>query len=272
VFRKWFVNMFRALMLVGAAQAWVVPVARPRGLLRGGALKEPAARTRRPQMRDSKDLVIWDCDGCLVDSEALLKTSEVEALHAAGFKDITEDDCNRLFSGYAPEAGAARFEEEFGEKLPTNFFKDQIEGSTALFRKRLQQLNARTVLALHKAGRRQVVASGSPRDRVLVCLEVAGIKDCFQPGEVFTREDVPGRGKPRPDMFLLAAEKMGVDPAACIVVEDSTSGVRAAQAAGMDVVGFLGGGHAQADWYRDKIKEFDIPLTYSDDELLEFLS
>jgi HAD superfamily hydrolase (TIGR01509 family) len=223
-------------------------------------------------MSAAKELVIWDCDGCLVDSEALLKTAEVEALHAAGFKDMTEDDCNRLFSGYAPEAGAARFEEEFGQQLPKDFFKDQIAGSTALFRTRLQQLNAKTVLALHAAGRRQVVASGSPRDRVLVCLEVAGIKDCFSPEQVFTREDVPGRGKPRPDMFLLAAEKMGVEPSACIVVEDSTSGVAAAQAAEMDVVGFLGGGHAKADWYQDKIKEFGIPLTYSDEELLKYLS
>ena len=52
-------------------------------------------------MSAAKELVIWDCDGCLVDSEALLKTAEVEALHAAGFKDMTEDDCNRLFSGCA---------------------------------------------------------------------------------------------------------------------------------------------------------------------------
>ena len=64
-----------------------------------------------------KELVIWDCDGVLVDSEALLKTAEVEALHAAGFNDVTRDDCNRLFSGFAPEAGAANFLEEYGKPL-----------------------------------------------------------------------------------------------------------------------------------------------------------
>ena len=47
---------------------------------------------------------------------------------------------------------------------------------------------------------------------------------------MFTREDVPGRGKPNPDMFLLAAEKMGYAPAECVVVEDSSAGVRAAVA------------------------------------------
>lgn len=216
-------------------------------------------------------LVVWDCDGVLVDSEALLKTAEVEALAAAGFT-VTRDDCNRLFSGFAPEAGAANFLAEFGQPLPDKFFEDQISNSLDLFRARLTQLNAKTVLALHEAGRRQVVASGSPRDRVLACLEVAGIAGCFAPEQVFTREDVPGRGKPEPDMFLLAAERMGVKPSECVVVEDSTAGVRAAQSAEMEVVGFLGGGHAQSDWYREKLAAFGIPLTYSDTELLTFLS
>lgn len=142
----------------------------------------------------AKELIIWDCDGCLVDSEALLKIAEVEALHAAGFTQVTVDDCNRLFSGFAPEAGAANFLAEFGQPVPQDFFKDQIEGSAELFRRRLTQLNAKTVLALAAAGHKQVVASGSPRDRVLVCLEVAGIDHLFTPDQVFAREDVPGRG------------------------------------------------------------------------------
>jgi len=107
---------------------------------------------------------------------------------------------------------------------------------------------------------------------VLVCLEKAGIAHCFAADQVFTREDVPGRGKPRPDMFLLAASKMGVEASECMVVEDSTSGIKAAQAAEMEVVGFLGGRHAQSDWYRKNISDFGIPLTYSDAELLEYLT
>ncbi|KAL1525179.1 hypothetical protein AB1Y20_020049 [Prymnesium parvum] len=235
----------------------------------------PSGRHAPPSIRaqaSTKELVIWDCDGVLVDSEALLKTAEVEALAAAGFTDVSRDDCNRLFSGFAPEAGAANFLAEYGKPLPENFFRDQIAGSLDLFRERLMQLNSKTVLALHEAGRKQVVASGSPRDRVLVCLQVAGIDHCFTPEQIFTREDVPGRGKPKPDMFLLAAERMGVSPKHCVVVEDSTAGVLAAQAAEMDVVGYLGGGHAQSDWYREKLASFDIPLTYTDTELLEYLS
>jgi HAD superfamily hydrolase (TIGR01509 family) len=232
-----------------------------------------AKSVRGGPTRMAADLIIWDCDGCLVDSEALLKTAEVEALHAAGFLQVTRDDCNRLFSGYSPEAGAKNFLNEFGKPVPENFFKDQIEGSIELFRNRLTQLNAKTVLALHAAGRKQVVASGSPRDRVLVCLEVAGIDHVFAgKDQVFTREDVPGRGKPQPDIFLMAAAAAGVDPSQCVVVEDSTSGVMAAQAAKMEVVGFLGGGHAQAEWYREKLASYKIPLTYTDSELLKYLS
>ena len=77
----------------------------------------------------AKELVIWDCDGVLVDSEALLKTAEVEALHSAGFTEVTVDDCNRMFSGFAPEAGAVNFEADFGQPLPEHFFRDQIAGA-----------------------------------------------------------------------------------------------------------------------------------------------
>ena len=82
----------------------------------------------------------------------------------------------------------------------------------------------------------------------------------------------PCAAQPLPDMFLLAASKEGVAASECLVVEDSTSGVRAAQAAEMAVVGYLGGGHAQSDWYRETINGFGIPLVYSDTELLEYLS
>lgn len=216
--------------------------------------------------------VIWDCDGCLVDSEALLKQGEVDALVAAGFDSVTVDDCNRLFSGFAPEAGAANFLAEFGEPVPEHFFRDQIANSLQLFRDRLQPLNANTVLKLHSSGRSMVVASGSPRNRVDVCLKVAGIDHCFAGADkIFTREDVEF-GKPAPDMFLLAASRLGVEASQCVVVEDSGAGITAALAANMEVVGYLGGGHAQAKWYRETIEAFGVPLVYTEDELHDFLA
>lgn len=215
--------------------------------------------------------MIWDCDGVLVDSEALLKQAEVDALVEAGFEGVTTDDCNRLFSGYAPEAGAVRFEEEYGRPLPDNYFNDQIANSLQLFRDKLVTLNGDTVRSLQAAGRDQVVASGSPRYRVDVCLEKAEIDDVFGKDKVFTKEDVE-RGKPEPDMFLKAAKFCGYEPKDVVVVEDSSAGMTAAAAAGMECVAYLGGGHAQSTWYAEKIAKFNIPIVYSSDELLEYLT
>ena len=82
-------------------------------------------------------------------------------MKAAGFDDVDEDACNRLFSGFAPEAGAVNFEKEYGKPLPEHFFRDQIANSQQLFREKLEALNGATVRTLHAAGRQQVVASGS---------------------------------------------------------------------------------------------------------------
>ena len=237
------------------------------------ALVAPPQQRRQTRLHGrANKLVIWDCDGVLVDSEALLKRAEVDALKAAGFDDVDEDACNRLFSGYAPEAGAVNFENEYGKPLPEHFFRDQIANSAQLFRDKLEALNGATVRTLHAAGRQQVVASGSPRARVDVCLEKAGIDEIFQPDRVFTREDVE-KGKPEPDMFLKAAAFCDTDPKDCVVVEDSTAGIRAAAAAGMECVAYLGGGHARKPWYAEEISAIHAgPVVYSSEELLEFLS
>ena len=129
----------------------------------------------------------------------------------------------------------------------------------------------KTVLALHDAKIPMCVASGSPRDRVLLSLEVGGIGHCFQENEVFTRELV-SKGKPAPDLFLYSAEQMGVRPERCIVIEDSPSGIEAALAAGMDCISFLGGGHAQEMWYREKILSYSsVVPTYQQSEVLSLL-
>lgn len=214
-------------------------------------------------------LIIWDCDGVLVDSEALLKQGEVEGLARAGF-EMSSDDCVRLFSGVSVDEAALNFLAEKKVPLPEGFFKEQIAGSLQLFRDRLVPLMTNTVLSLQNSGYNMCVASGSPLNRVQLCLELAAIDTCFKAGTVFTRELVK-RGKPAPDLFLYAAEKMSVHPDQCIVVEDSVAGIEAAQAAGMKVIGYLGGGHAKASWYRTAIESFDIPIAYTQEEVLEML-
>jgi beta-phosphoglucomutase-like phosphatase (HAD superfamily) len=192
----------------------------------------------------SHDLIIWDCDGVLVDSEALLKQGEVEGLARAGI-EMSTDDCVRLFSGVSTDEAALNFLNEMKRELPEGFFKEQISGSLQLFRERLIPLMSDTVLHLKSNYPGQMcVASGSPLNRVLLCLELAKIDGCFNANTVFTRELVK-RGKPAPDLFLHAAEKMNINEDRCIVVEDSVAGIEAALAANMRVIGFLGGGKYQ---------------------------
>lgn len=224
--------------------------------------------TTIPPKRIGFDLLVWDCDGVLVDSEALLKQGEVDALVIAGFTGVTTDDCTRMFSGVSTDEAEQNFQREMKASLPAGFFRQQIDGSMDLFRRRLQPLMDKTVQELHQAKVPMCVASGSPRDRVLLSLQVGGMGHCFPENSVFTRELVK-RGKPAPDLFLFSAEKLNVEPRRCLVVEDSSSGIEAAIAANMPVIAYLGGGHAQAKWYRDKIASYGVPMTYTQEEVLQ---
>ena len=87
---------------------------------------------------------------------------------------------------------------------------------------------------------------------------------------MFTSQQV-SKGKPAPDLFLFAASQMGFSPGDCIVIEDSAAGIEAAIAAGMHVVGFLGGSHAQYNWYQEKINKYNVPIAKNSNELLLIL-
>lgn len=213
-------------------------------------------------------LIIWDCDGVLVDSESLLKTSEVEALTKAGY-NVTIEDCVRLFSGHTIENAEKFFKNEYGE-LPSNFFRDQIEGSMQLFEDRLTALNYNNVKNIEKRGIIQCIASGSPKKRVKHCLNITNMRKYFKDEYIFTSEDVK-QGKPAPDIYLHAANKMGYSPSNCLVIEDSCSGIKSALGAGMEVLSFLGGGHTKSKAYRDKILKYNIPIFESEKQLLEYI-
>lgn len=220
-------------------------------------------------MASRNKLVVWDCDGVLVDSEAVLKRGEVRALAEAGIT-VTVDDCVSMFSGVSTDQAALNFKTRMNMPLPEDFFKKQVAASMDLFRKpgELKALMSNTVSCLHASQIPMCVASGSPRDRVLLCLEIAGIANCFPGNYVFTREQV-SRGKPAPDLFLFAAEKMGFKPEDCIVVEDAVAGIQAARAAGMKVISYLGGGHAQSSWYREAIVNQGVEIFDHEDQVLQ---
>ncbi|WP_055493024.1 HAD family phosphatase [Streptomyces sp. TP-A0356] len=184
------------------------------------------------------DLVIFDNDGVLVDSEPisnrLLAVYLTELGHPTTYEDSVRD-----YMGSAMHRIHDLVQERSGQRLPEDF--DDIFHSRvfAAFERELKPVSG-AVDALEKLsadGIPYCVASSGSHERIRVGHRTTGLDRWFDEGRIFSSQDV-GRGKPAPDLFLYAAERMGVAPEKCVVVEDSPLGVQAAVAAGMDVFGF----------------------------------
>jgi len=191
-------------------------------------------------------LIIFDCDGVLVNSEEIYQAAELEFLCSAGL--VCEPVAYaEQFMGLSPAAWRSKLEamgRETGKPLSAAFF-DQMSASTAgQLEERLAALPGAGETILRLATRR-CVASSTPYARLRWKLERTGLLEMLDP-HVFS-SDMVENGKPAPDLFLHAAASMGVDPVDCIVIEDSANGVLAGKAAGMRVVGFVAGKHCSGD-------------------------
>ncbi|ARH91957.1 HAD family hydrolase [Streptomyces sp. MOE7] len=184
------------------------------------------------------DLVIFDNDGVLVDSEPLSNTVLAGYLTELGHPTSYEESI-RDYMGSAMHRIHELVMERTGQRLPEDF--DDVFHSRvfAAFERELKPVpGAREVLeTLAADGVPYCVVSSGSHERIRVGHRATGLDRWFPAGRVFSAQDV-GRGKPAPDLFLHAAREMGVAPERCVVVEDSPLGVQAAVAAGMDVYGF----------------------------------
>jgi HAD superfamily hydrolase (TIGR01509 family) len=190
-------------------------------------------------------LVIFDCDGVLVDSEMLACGVEARALTAAGYP-ITATEVAHRYAGVSDADMRRAIEQESGRKLPEDYALRCAAELDDVFRRELRAMQgiAAVVDAVKASGRQVCVASSSSPERLRLALGLTGLWERFAP-HVFSAKMV-ARGKPAPDLFLLAAREMAVEPASCLVVEDSAPGVAAARAAGMTAIGFTGGSHCGA--------------------------
>jgi HAD superfamily hydrolase (TIGR01509 family) len=182
-------------------------------------------------------LVIFDNDGVVVDSEPLASLAMSQTLTAVGYP-VTPEQSDEWFKGGTLARTRQLTEQRFGVVLPADFeqaYTDRLFASMAGHLKPVAGIG--TVLdRLDAAGVPYCLASSGLRQRVLFALEAAGMAERFA-GRWWGADDVR-EGKPAPDLFLLAAKCMGVDPRECVVVEDAELGIRAARAAGMAVLGF----------------------------------
>jgi HAD superfamily hydrolase (TIGR01509 family) len=192
------------------------------------------------------DLVIFDCDGVLVDSEPIANRILVDALAEVGYA-VSLEQAVEKFVGRSMASVVALVETELGQPLPDGFLDSVQQATFAVFRAELQPMRG-VADAIDRINVPVCVASSGMPEKIALSLSVTGLANKFD-DHVFSAAMV-AHGKPAPDLFLLAAERMAAAPTRTIVIEDSLPGIEAAYAANMKALGFVGGGHTGADLIR----------------------
>jgi HAD superfamily hydrolase (TIGR01509 family) len=206
------------------------------------------------------ELVIFDCDGVLVDSETLALDCAREAFADLGVA-LTGERTRDLFLGLSQPAMRATALTMLGVDLPDGFESQLTRRTVAAFERELKGVEGLRE-ALSALGAPICVASSSPPERIRASLRIVGYADLFG-DRVFSSSEVE-RGKPAPDLFLHAARQMGARPLSCVVIEDSAPGIAAALSAGMTALGFTGGAHAHGQDYRARLRAAGATTIFAD--------
>ncbi len=214
-------------------------------------------------MADPK-LVIFDCDGVLVDSEPIAVAVLLDFIAASG-GSVSEDQAYRLFLGRSTAAVADVLRSEFGVSFSGGELERLRAETIRRFHAELKPIPGIAETLSRLTMRRCVASSGHP-DRIRLSLSIAGLLEMLEP-HIYSAVMV-ARGKPAPDLFLHAARAMDVDPADCIVIEDSPAGIDAAREAGMRVFAFTGGSHAGNAALTAELSSRRPDLVFSDMRLL----
>ncbi len=185
------------------------------------------------------ELIIFDCDGVLVDSEPIINRAHAQVLTACGYS-ITEEALIERFCGMSDPDMLQIIEREHGRALPASYSERVAELIESGFSQSLVSIEGVTEL-LHQLQLPVCVASSSGPAQIRRKLELTGLLTYF--GDNLFSATMVARGKPAPDLFLYAAEQLSAAPARCLVIEDSPAGIDAAIAAGMTAIGFSGGSH-----------------------------
>lgn len=221
---------------------------------------------------NKKRLIIFDCDGVLVDSELIITKHFIKYLHEFGYQ-ISMEDAIKRFSGKS----ATMVYQEINLESNNAFSPDLIEHIQKQIHLALHSevlaVNgiAQLIAAIQKNDGDDIcIASSGTLEKINKSLRVTGLQKYFHHKNIFSAQSVK-KGKPNPDLFLFAAKQMGYQPTTCVVIEDSIIGIKAALAAGMQPIAFLGGSHTHYSWYQHDLKQLNISIAENTREFLEIL-
>lgn len=197
------------------------------------------------------ELIIFDCDGVLVDSELLSAQATAKAITEYGIP-MDQQMALKLFTGITLTKSLSVIERQFGVQLGSDYLQRKAELTAIEFRKHLKPIPGIEAL-LNSLKVPFCLGSNSTHPRLEVTLDSVNLTPYFV-DQVHSADDVE-HGKPAPDLFLFAANRNNVSPDKCLVIDDSPTGIKAATAAGMSSIGFIGGTHVgpeQADKLRSE--------------------
>lgn len=217
------------------------------------------------------ELIIFDFDGVLIDSEIIGHTINATEMTRLGFP-ITVEKSIELLTGITKDGFDKVMLEHYGKTLSDTEVMEivsKIEGTFPSDLKSIVDI-AEVLDYLEFKKIKKCIASNGGHEYVLSNLEITNLTSYFKPNQIVSAPK--GKGKPEPDVFLLAAQVFKVHPHECLVIEDSALGIQAAKAANMPVIGFLGASHAQNQLYRDYLlKSGPTQMVHCAIELLDEL-
>jgi HAD superfamily hydrolase (TIGR01509 family) len=205
------------------------------------------------------DLIIFDCDGVLVDSEVISCRAHAETLARHGYA-VTSDQVLDRFLGVSDRDARRIIETELGRSLPEDF-ETQVKQATLRFYADDLRAIPHVNEVIAAIGLPKCVASSGTPEKIRHGLDCAGLYDLFAPN-IFSALQVK-HGKPAPDLFLFASAQMQAAPTRCLVIEDSVPGVTGARAAGMTVFGFHGGSHCRPG-HAEMLRAAGAAVTFGD--------
>ncbi len=209
------------------------------------------------------DLVIFDCDGTLVDSEYLHNKLNSDVLISLGLDDYTTEKCIADFAGSSWVDIKKEIMVRHQVDVPQALIDARIPKTLTMMDGNINIIESALdfVQFTHEHCKIAVGSNGEP-PTVLKSLQLQGFMDYFDSAHIYTKEDVKN-GKPAPDLYLHVADQMEVAPSRCLVIEDSHTGAKAGIAAGMDVYGFVGVSH-DVSGQTKKLQDVGVNDIFSD--------